>query len=187
MRSRKPRMTKLTAVGGAVAGALSLAAAAGATHAPGGGCSNCANHKYWPTVDGVFKKAGAAAVTYNGTSRSDELLGHRGSDTLRGRAGSDILWGDWDPQGQPSTQRDLIYGGAGTDFIYGSHGRNTIYAGAGNDVISVHYGRGLVDCGPGRDIYHVARSRRKGYRFRNCEKVEYRPESVRGGPMKPLS
>ena len=81
----------------------------------------------------------------------------------------------------------MIYGGDGTDFIYGSHGHNTIYAGAGNDVISVHYGRGVVDCGPGRDIYHVARSRRKKYRFRNCEKVDYRPESVRGGPLKPLS
>jgi len=38
-----------------------------------------------------------------------------------------------------------------------------------------------------RDIHHVARSRRKGYRFRNCEKVELRPEIVRGGPMKSLS
>jgi len=73
------------------------------------------------------------------------------------------------------------------DFIFGSHGHNTIAAGAGNDVISVHYGRGVVDCGPGRDIYHVARSRKSKYKFRNCEKVDYRPESVRGGPLKPLS
>jgi hypothetical protein len=51
----------------------------------------------------------------------------------------------------------------------------------------VHYGRGRVDCGAGRDIYHVARSRRKSYRFRNCEKVDHRPEQVRGGPMKPLA
>ena len=180
-------MNRLLMATATAATALALASAAGATHAPGDGCSNCANHKYWPTVDGVFKKAAAGAVTYTGTERSDELLGHHGSDTLRGKGASDILWGDWDPKGQPSTQRDVMYGGDGTDFIYGSHGRNTVYAGAGNDVISVHYGRGIVDCGPGRDIYHVARSRRSGYRFRNCEKVEYRPESVRGGPMKPLS
>ncbi len=166
---------------------LCLAAGAGASHAPGGGCSNCADHRYWPTVDGVFKKADGGGVRYTGTSRSDELLGHHGSDTLLGRDGSDILWGDWQSSGQPSTQRDVIYGGAGTDFIYGSHGRNTIRAGAGNDVVSVHYGRGSVDCGPGRDIYHVARSRRRGYSFRNCEKVDYRPESVRGAPLKPLS
>ena len=180
-------MSRLRALAVALPAALCLAVAAGATHAPGGGCSDCAGHRYWPKVDGVFKKANGGGVTYTGTSRSDELLGRHGSDTLRGGAGSDILWGDWDPKNQPAAQKDVIDGGDGTDFIYGSHGRNTIDAGAGNDVISVHYGRGSVDCGAGRDIYHVARSRRKAYRFRNCEKVEYRPESVRGGPMKPLS
>ncbi|CAA9478634.1 MAG: hypothetical protein AVDCRST_MAG67-715 [uncultured Solirubrobacteraceae bacterium] len=171
----------------ALAATLCLAAVAAASHTPGGGCSDCASHKYWPTVDGIFKKAADGAQTLTGSSRSDELLGHHGSDTLRGGGASDILWGDWDAKNQPESQRDVIDGGDGTDFIYGSHGRNTIRAGAGNDVISVHYGRGFVDCGPGRDIYHVARSRRRGYRFRNCEKVDYRPESVRGGPMKPLS
>lgn len=180
-------MRRIRILAAALTATLSLAVVADASHVPGGGCSDCADHRYWPTVNGVFKKAKHRAVTYAGTSRSDELLGHHGSDTLRGGDGSDILWGDWDPKGQPQSQRDRIYGGNGTDFIYGSHGRNTIYAGAGNDVISVHYGRGFVDCGPGRDIYHVARSRRRGYRFRNCEKVDYRPERVRGGPMKPLS
>jgi Ca2+-binding RTX toxin-like protein len=105
---------------------------------------------------------------------------------LSGRGRSDILWGDADPVAQPSGQNDLIYGGGGNDFIYGSHGRNVIYGGRGNDAISVHYGRGVVDCGPGRDIYHVARSRKRAYRFVNCERVDYRPESVRGGGLRPL-
>jgi Ca2+-binding RTX toxin-like protein len=170
----------------AVAAALSLAAAgAGAANPVGRACSNCSDHKYWPKVNGVFKKAGEGSVTYVGTSRSDELLGHHGNDTLRGGGANDILWGDWDPKGQPTTQSDVIYGGDGTDFIYGSHGRSSIYAGAGNDVISIHYGRGSLDCGPGRDIYHVARTRKKDYKIRNCEKVDYRPESQRGA-LKPL-
>lgn len=168
-------------------GALALASAAGASHVPGKPCGDCTSHRYWPTITGTFQKARDGAVRYRGTSRSDELLGHHGSDDIRGGDGSDILWGDWDPAGQPSTQKDVIYGGNKTDFIYGSHGYNEIYAGSGNDVVSVHYGRGRVDCGPGRDIYHVARSRRNGYRFLNCEKVDYRPERVRGGPLKPLA
>ncbi len=158
----------------------------GATVA-GGQTGAKTSHKYWPTIDGVLKKAKEGDVTYVGTSRSDELLGHHGSDDLRGGDASDVLWGDWDPAGQPTTQKDVIYGANATDFIYGSHGSNEIYAGNGNDVISVHYGRGRVDCGPGRDIYHVARSRRSKYRFLNCEKVDYRAESARGGPLKPLS
>ena len=170
----------------ALPASLVLAASAGASHVPGGGCTDCASHQYWPTINGVFKKAVGAGVTYKGTSRSDELLGHHGSDTLRGGDAADILWGDWDPSGQPSTQTDTIDGGDGTDFIYGSHGTNRIDAGPGNDVISIHYGRGTLDCGRGRDIYHVARTRRAQYKIRNCEKVDYRPESQRGA-LKPLS
>ncbi len=157
-----------------------------ASHIPGQPCNGCASHANWPKINGVLRKAKHRSVEFTGTRRSDELLGHHGSDVLRGGAGSDVLWGDWDGDGQPARQRDRVYGGPGTDFIYGSHGRNVIRAGAGNDVISVHYGRGLVDCGPGRDIYHVARSRRHRYRFRNCEKVDYRSERQRGGGLKPL-
>ncbi|MDQ3723793.1 MAG: hypothetical protein M3376_12210 [Actinomycetota bacterium] len=184
-RPRSQSRTRTLAL--AALGAVSIAATAGASHIPGKPCSDCTSHKYWPTITGDIKKAGSGAVTYRGTSRPDELLGHHGSDDIRGGEGSDVLWGDWDPKGQPSTQKDLIYGGNGTDFIYGSHGYNEVYGGNGNDVISVHYGRGRVDCGPGRDVYHVPRSRKGKYRFIRCEKVDYRPESVRGGPLKPLS
>lgn len=162
------------------AGALTALPAAEA-----GSCTNCADHSAWPTIDGLLERADGP-VTYTGTDRNDELLGHHGSDTLIGGAGSDVLWGDWDPAGQPTTQHDRINGGAGSDFIYGSHGYNVIHAGAGNDAISIHYGRGILDCGPGRDIYHVARSRRKHWKIRNCEKVDYRTEQERGHGLVPL-
>jgi hypothetical protein len=163
-----------------------VAGVAAASHIPGQPCNGCASHKYWPTIDGVIMKAKSRSGDFTGTERSDELLGHHRSDVLRGREGSDVLWGDWDGNNQPTWQHDRIWGGDGSDFIYGSHGRNTIYAGRGNDAISVHYGRGLVDCGPGRDIYHVAKSRKHLYKFRNCEKVDYRSERQRGRGLKPL-
>jgi hypothetical protein len=171
-----------------LAGLLIAVPATFANHIPGHSCSGCASHDEWPTIDGKFKKAtGGRGKRHIGGPRNDELLGHHGSDTLSGRDGSDVLWGDHDPAGQPASQHDLILGGTGSDFIYGSHGYNAIKGGAGNDAISVHYGRGVVDCGPGRDIYHVARSRKRGYRFRNCEKVDYRSERQRGGRgLRPL-
>jgi Ca2+-binding RTX toxin-like protein len=163
---------------------LSFIPPAWASHA--GPCSGCASHKEWPNVNGIIKKGKSGSVTYKGTKRNDELLGHHGSDVLSGRAGSDILWGDWDPVGQPEGQNDLIFGGDGNDFIYGSHGRNVINAGAGNDAISAHYGRGIIDCGPGRDIYHVPKSLKKAYKVKNCEKVDRRSERQRGGGLRPL-
>jgi len=165
---------------------LCLLPVAFGSHIPGQPCSDCASHEHWPTIDGKIKKAKNKSKRYVGTGRSDQLMGHSGSDHLHGKGGSDVLWGNWDGRNQPRSQRDVIRGGPGSDFIYGSHGRNRIFGGRGNDAISVHFGRGFVDCGPGRDIYHVARSRRKAYTFRNCEKVDYRSESQRGGGLEPL-
>ena len=166
---------------------LSLLPAALANHIPGRPCGGCASHAHWPSIHGKIRKAnGGRSARFIGTRRSDELLGHHGSDVLSGRGRPDVLWGDHDGRNQPTSQHDLILGGGGNDFIYGSHGHNTIRAGSGNDAISVHYGRGVVDCGPGRDIYHVARSRRKAYRFIDCEKADYRSERQRGGGLVPL-
>ena len=177
-----PRLTTIVAV----LALLCLLPTARASHIPGRPCTGCASHEHWPTIDGKIAKANGRAVTFVGTPRSDELLGHHGSDVLRGRGRSDVLWGDHDPDGQPESQRDRIYGGGGSDFIYASHGHNRIYGGAGNDAISAHYGRGRIDCGPGRDIYHVPISRKKAYRVVNCEKVDRRSEKDRGGGLKPL-
>jgi hypothetical protein len=177
-----PRILALVAL------AVLPAVPAVASHIPGRPCSDCASHAHWPTINGKIAKAGNSQPAFIvGTRRRDELLGHHGSDFLHGKRSSDVLWGDW--QGgadQPTNQTDRIVGGRGRDFIYGSHGRNLIYGGPGNDAISVHFGRGYVNCGAGRDIYHVAKSRRRGYRFKNCEKVDYRSEAQRGGGLRPL-
>lgn len=167
----------------ALSGAAPLARA---DHIPGRPCGDCASHAHWPRIDGVIKAATGGKRRLVGTRRSDELLGQHGSDTLLGRGGSDVLWGDSRAGGQPTRQRDSIFGGSGRDFIYASHGHNRIQGGAGNDAISAHFGRGVIDCGPGRDIYHVARSRRHRYRVRGCERVDYRSERQRGGGLKPL-
>jgi len=140
---------------------LSSAAVAWGDHIPGQPCDDCASHAHWPRINGKVEKANGQSSVFHGTRRSDELLGHHGSDRLAGRARSDVLWGDWE-------------------------GGNLVFGAPGNDAISVHYGRGIVDCGRGRDIYHVAKSRKRDYKFRNCERADYRSEAQRGGGLKPL-
>src|SRR5688572_26252998 len=112
-----PRSALLTVL----AGLLIAVPATFANHRPGHSCSGCASHEEWPTINGKFKKAGRGAARYVGGPKSDELLGHHGSDVLSGRGGADVLWGDHDSAGQPPFQNDLIFGGPGNDFIYGSH------------------------------------------------------------------
>lgn len=104
----------------------------------------------------------------------NELLGGHGHDTIHAGPLGDVIWGDYKPSGQPTTQVDRLFGGAGRDFIYASHGFNRIEAGGGDDWVKAHFGRGIVDCGPGRDLLYVSRRAQRGYRIRNCERISHR-------------
>lgn len=104
----------------------------------------------------------------------NELLGGHGNDTLRAGPTGDVLWGDYKPSGQPTSQHDVMLGGAGRDFIYASHGRNTIDAGAGDDWIKAHYGRGSIDCGPGKDLLYISRRAQRHYKIKHCERISHK-------------
>ena len=104
----------------------------------------------------------------------NELLGGHGNDTIYAGPLGDVLWGDYKPSGQPSTQQDVLVGGAGPDFIYASHGTNTIQAGPGNDYVKAHYGSGTIDCGPGRDVLYISRRAQRRYRISGCEIISHK-------------
>jgi Ca2+-binding RTX toxin-like protein len=125
---------------------------------------------------GERRGRGEVSVSRVMTSRAghNELLGGHGSDTIHAGPWGDVLWGDYKPSGQPTSQRDVIFGGAGRDFIYASHGKNTIKAGGGNDWLKAHYGRGSIDCGGGRDVLYVSRKAQKHYKIRGCETISHK-------------
>lgn len=152
---------------------------------PGGG--DKVSHKGWPAVTGVFWQVRASHdARLTGGTLNDELLGHHGSDRISGGAGKDILWGDWDPKGNTTRQRDTLHGGAGDDWIYPSHGRTTVLAGPGRDYVWAFYGRGTIDCGPGRDRVRVRMNR--AFRLKNCEVVNHfcaHGSDGNGGCLKP--
>jgi Ca2+-binding RTX toxin-like protein len=104
----------------------------------------------------------------------NELLGGHGSDTIHAGPWGDVLWGDYKPSGQPTDQRDQIFGGDGRDFIYASHGTNVIDAGPGDDWIKAHFGSGTIDCGPGNDLLYISRRAMKGFTIRGCEQISHK-------------
>jgi Ca2+-binding RTX toxin-like protein len=134
------------------------------------------------SCDAVHKRGGChrrflargGSRVMTGRSGHNKLLGGHGSDTIHAGRWGDVIWGDYKPRGQPTSQHDRITGGNGRDHIYGSHGHNTIRAGGGNDWIKTHWGRGLVDCGGGRDVLYVSRRARPHYVIRNCERISHR-------------
>jgi len=136
---------------------------------PGGVDAGKVSHRHWPAITGVyltFPASGGGRL--RGAERADELLGHHGSDWISGHGGRDVIWGDWDPVGNSTRQRDRLSGGPGSDFIYTSHGRNTVRAGTGDDFVWASQGYGTIDCGPGIDTVRV-RNHGSRYLLRGCE------------------
>jgi len=136
---------------------------------PGGAGVGKVSHRHWPAITGVyltFPSFGGGRLV--GAERADELLGHHRSDWISGGGSRDVIWGDWDAAGNSTTQRDRLSGGAGSDFIYTSHGRNTVRGGPGDDFIWASHGQGTIDCGPGIDTVRL-RKHGSRYRLRNCE------------------
>jgi hypothetical protein len=128
----------------------------------------------WPALSGILWQVvddSRTPRTKAGGPRNDELLGHHGTDRLSGGGGHDIIWGDWDPVANNSTQRDVSDGGPGNDWLYPSHGRSTVKGGSGIDYVWAYYGKGTIDCGPGID---TARIRTNGaFTTRNCERIRH--------------
>ncbi len=120
-----------------------------------------------------FVRAGGGVVM---TSRAghNELLGGHGSDTIYAGPWGDVLWGDYKPSGQNSTQRDTLVGSSGNDFIYSSHGVNAIVGGGGNDWIKAHFGSGSIDCGGGRDKLFISRRAQRHFTIRGCETISHK-------------
>ena len=116
----------------------------------------------------------AAGVVVTNRPGHNELLGGHGSDTIYAGPWGDVLWADYKPSHQPTSQSDTIIGGPGRDFIYSSHGTNAIAAGAGSDWIKAHFGRGTIDCGPGNDLLFISRKAQRNFKITGCERISHR-------------
>jgi hypothetical protein len=127
------------------------------------------------SCDGLHKNRSCAAPTGTVARHGhNKLLGGHGDDAIYAGPHGDVIWGDYKPSGQPTTQTDTLVGGAGRDFIYASHGKNAISAGGGDDDVKAHFGRGSIDCGAGTDTLHISRRALKRYSVRGCERVSHR-------------
>jgi Ca2+-binding RTX toxin-like protein len=116
----------------------------------------------------------ASAALVPATIGHNELLGGHGNDTIHAGPAGDVIWGDYKPSGQPTTQVDILDGGPGNDFIYASHGTNHISTGGGTDVVHAHFGRGTIRCGSARTIVYLSRSGRHGWHLSGCHRISYK-------------
>jgi Ca2+-binding RTX toxin-like protein len=140
---------------------------------PGHDLFGDADHTY--SCDGLHRnRTCARASGVVARVGHNELLGGHGDDAIHAGDQGDVIWGDYKPSGQPGDQVDRLFGGAGNDIIFASHGFNNIQAGDGDDWIKAHFGHGIIDCGPGNDKLYISRKAQKHYSVRNCETVSHK-------------
>jgi hypothetical protein len=135
------------------------------------------SHEGWPPINGqliMHKLDQNGSITPFTTNLHNELLGGHGNDVITAGNVGDVLWGDYKPSGQPTTQNDVLQGGAGRDFIYAGHGRNSIDTGAGNDVVHAHFGYGSITCHSPDTIVFLSHKSRPGYRLSGCRHISYK-------------
>ncbi len=106
-------------------------------------------------ADYSASSAGVSVNLSDGTASGGDAQGDvlSGIDGLIGSASNDTLIGF---DGQGTTPGDLytnvIYGGAGNDYIDGRGGDDSLYGGSGNDTIIGGSGADLIDGGSGTDM-----------------------------------
>jgi Ca2+-binding RTX toxin-like protein len=167
-RGRRPARTALRLAGGACATAA-LIGLAGAAQAN-------TSHAGWPPIlrqNEQINRTSANATMRGKLGVHNELLGGNGNDTIYAGNIGDVLWGDYMPGNQSTTQVDKMYGGAGNDFFYASHGKNYIYTGGGTNVVHAHYGSGTITCGSSTDIVYLSHKSRPHYKLIGCKHISY--------------
>jgi Ca2+-binding RTX toxin-like protein len=132
------------------------------------------SHAGWPPIQHLYiNKTSANATVHGIADLHNELLGGNGNDTLYAGDVGDVLWGDYMPGTQSTTQVDKMYGGPGNDIFYASHGTNLIYTGGGSNIVHAHYGRGTIHCGSTTDIVYLSHKSRPDYKLIGCRHISY--------------
>ena len=141
---------------------------------PAGSVSANTSHAGWPRYELLkMHKRDQDGPIHGHPAKHNELLGGHGNDWIYGGRKADVIWGDYKPGGQPTTQVDHLYGRGGRDFIYASHGMNYIWTGPGRDVVHAHFGHGEIHCSRG-DVVFISHRSRPHYRLFRCHRVSYK-------------
>jgi Ca2+-binding RTX toxin-like protein len=134
-----------------------------------------ASHKEWPKIDRLVIHENDESTPMVGTKgKHNEMLGGHGNDTISAADVGDVLWGDYKPSGQPTTQKDILTGGPGKDHIYASHGTNTIVSRGGADQIHAHFGRGTITCTNSKPLVFLSHRSQKKYKLHGCKRITFR-------------
>jgi hypothetical protein len=119
------------------------------------------------------RKGESLVVIVGNNTGHNELLGGDGSNIIHAGPNGDVIWGDFEPTGDPTTQVNYLYGGPGNDIIYAAHGASYIWTGGGSDIVHATWGYGAIHCQSATVDVDISHSARHRYKLFGCHDITY--------------
>jgi RTX calcium-binding nonapeptide repeat (4 copies) len=133
----------------------------------------------WPAKQCLKMDKGAAGRSHTIVGLDgvhNWLLGGYGNDTIVGGNSGDVIWGDYHPNGEPSSQTAVIEAGNGRNVIYANDTRDYVWTGTNSHtVVHAHVSgiSGVIHCqSPGIVVYLSSVSERH-FKLDGCRRISH--------------
>jgi len=133
----------------------------------------------WPAKECLKMDKGRAGrahtlVGLNGVH--NWLLGGYGNDTIIGGDRGDVIWADYHPSGEPSSQTALIRAGNGRNVIYANDTLDYVWTGTNpRTVVHAHASgiSGVIHCQSPSIVVYLSRVSERHFTLDGCRRISH--------------
>ena len=104
------------------------------------------------------------------------LLGGYGNDTIVGGNRGDVIWGDYQPSGEPRSQTAQIRAGNGRNVIYANDTHNYVWTGSNPyTVVHAHISGidGVIHCGSRYIVVYLSTVSERHFKLDGCYRISH--------------
>jgi hypothetical protein len=133
----------------------------------------------WPAKECLKMDKGGAGhshtlVGLNGVH--NWLLGGYGNDTIIGGDHGDVIWADYHPSGEPSSQTAVIRAGSGRNVIYANDTRDYVWTGTNpRTVVHAHVSgiSGVIHCQAAGIVVYLSTVSERHFTLDGCKHISH--------------